>query len=372
MVSQPTTAGVAQCVIDWSVGLAERGWDVTVACPDGGDLADWCAAQGIERIQWESQRSPFADVPGETAALRRILAQVKPDLVMLHSSKAGLVGRLALRGTTPTVFVPHAWSFDAATGKAAKAALAWERIAAWRWTDLVLCVSTAEYQRGVSVGIRATYQVTRNGVDIAGVRAAAAAGPSRLELCGQLGVSPDVLLAVCLGRLAEQKGQDVLVAAWPMVPGGSNRQLVFVGDGPDADYLLIATAGDASVTFTGGVPRNEALAWLAAADLVVVPSRWEGMALVPLEALALGTPVVASDVTGLREAVSAEVGQIVPADEPAALASAVSDWLGRATGPDGPQVSAAAKDWAEVHFSLESTVTAIDRALRDVQIRRGT
>jgi glycosyltransferase involved in cell wall biosynthesis len=290
---------------------------------------------------------------------------------MLHSSKAGLVGRLALRGSTPTVFVPHAWSFDAASGKAAQAALAWERVAAWQWTDLVLCVSAAEYHRGVSAGIRTTYQVTRNGVDITRVRTAAHAGPDRSELTRLIGVSPEVRLAVCLGRLTEQKGQDVLAAAWPMVPGGADRQLVFVGDGPDAEHLQAATAGDRSVTFTGGLPRSQALAWLAAADLVVVPSRWEGMALVPLEALALGSPVVASDVTGLREALCPEVGHVVPPDDPAALATAVSDWLTRAVGPDREAVAAAARARAEDHFSLASTVTAIDRALRDMQIRRG-
>ena len=62
MVSQPTVAGVAQCVLDWSVGLRDRGWEVTVVCPPTGDLTGWCAAAGVPTVEWPAERSPFADV----------------------------------------------------------------------------------------------------------------------------------------------------------------------------------------------------------------------------------------------------------------------------------------------------------------------
>lgn len=369
MVSQPTTAGVGQCVIDWSVGLRASGWDVVVACPDEGDLAGWCEEAGIPRVHWESQRSPFAGVAQESAALRNIVGTQAPDVVMLHSSKAGLDGRLTLRGKVPTVFVPHAWSFDATTGKAAAAALTWERLAAWRWTDLVFCVSAAEYQRGVKSRVRATYQVTRNGVDLEALRRLTETAPDRTQLAASLGLSPATRLAVCLGRLTEQKGQDVLAAAWPMVPGGDARHLVVIGDGPLEDDLRTCTAGDATVTLAGALPRSDAMAWLAAADVVCVPSRWEGMALVPLEALAVGTPVVGSDVTGLREAVSSDVGELVAPDDPAALSAALSSWLSL-DADDRHRARSAAMKRADTHFSLELTIRSIDYALRDVLRRR--
>ncbi|MCB9412588.1 MAG: glycosyltransferase family 4 protein [Actinobacteria bacterium] len=369
MVSQPTVAGVAQCVLDWSIGLRDRGWEVTVACPPTGDLGDWCDAAGIPSVEWPSQRSPTADVVEESSALKGILAMTQPDVVMLHSSKAGLDGRLTIRGSLPSVFVPHAWSFDAAEGLAARAALAWERTAGWRWTDLTLCVSAAEYHRGVEARIRTTYQVTRNGVDVPELRRIAAEGPSRSELCERYSVPPEARIAVCLGRLTEQKGQDVLVSAWPLVPGGIDRHLVLIGDGPLSDDLHTAAAGDESVTFTGPLPRADALSWLAAADVAVVPSRWEGMALVPLEALALGTPVVGSDVTGLREAVSPNVGDLVEPDQPQTLAEALAHWL--SIEPRlSTTISDAARGRAASLFSLDATVAAIDHALRDVLVRR--
>ena len=79
------------------------------------------------------------DTVGETQRLRRLISQVDPDVVHLHSAKAGLAGRLAVRGTRPTLFQPHGWSWLAARGATARGALAWERLAA-RWTD-VSCAS---------------------------------------------------------------------------------------------------------------------------------------------------------------------------------------------------------------------------------------
>ena len=69
----------------------------------------------------------------EARALAGLIGSLAPDLVHLHSSKAGLAGRLALRGRRTTVFQPHAWSFEAVHGAVRAAGIAWERLAA-RWT----------------------------------------------------------------------------------------------------------------------------------------------------------------------------------------------------------------------------------------------
>ena len=71
---------------------------------------------------------------------------------MLHSAKAGLAGRLALRGRRRTVYVPHAWSFEAVQGAVGRASTVWEA-AASRWTDMVVCVSEDERRRGREAGV---------------------------------------------------------------------------------------------------------------------------------------------------------------------------------------------------------------------------
>jgi glycosyltransferase involved in cell wall biosynthesis len=159
--------------------------------------------------------------------------------------------------------------------------------------------------------------VVPNGVDTGRFRPE---GPS-----ARTGAGP---LVVCVGRLCHQKGQDVLLRAWPAVVRQlPAARLVLVGDGPDAERLRAVAPG--SVEFAGAA--HDAAPWYRAADVVVLPSRWEGMALVPLEAMACGRPVLVTDVDGARE--SLPPGHLpsclVPPEDPDALARALAQLLRR-------------------------------------------
>jgi glycosyltransferase involved in cell wall biosynthesis len=314
-VAQPTDAGVARCAADLAADQRDRGWDVTVAAPAAGPLGVWLAASGVAHVPWEATRSPGPSVLRETAALHHIVRRVDPQLVHLHSSKAGLAGRLAVHGTRPTVFQPHAWSFDAVGGPVRRASLAWEVVAA-RWSARVLCVSEAERERGVAAGIHAEWAVIPNGVDLDRFPAATAAERARARIELDL-TGPAV---VCVGRLARQKGQDLLLDAWPAVRAAvPGAQLHLVGDGPDAAAL--AGRRVEGVRLHGR--RDDVGRWLAAADVAAFPSRWEGMSLAVLEALARGCSVVAADVTGVRESLPVGTGGLVPPEDPAALGAAL-------------------------------------------------
>ena len=95
--AQPTDAGVARYVAAATLDQLARGWRVIVACPSGGQLATELTAAGVPRLHWPATRSPSVDTLGETQRLRRLIGQVDPDVVHLHSAKAGLAGRLAVR-----------------------------------------------------------------------------------------------------------------------------------------------------------------------------------------------------------------------------------------------------------------------------------
>src|SRR6266545_5984629 len=131
-VSQPSDGGVAGYVAEVAADQARRGWQVKVACPEYGQLADVVAATGARHVRWTAKRAPGPGSLLDALRLRRILDEERPELVHLHSSKAGLAGRLAIRGRLPTIFQPHAWSFEAVRGPARLGALAWERRSA-RW-----------------------------------------------------------------------------------------------------------------------------------------------------------------------------------------------------------------------------------------------
>jgi glycosyltransferase involved in cell wall biosynthesis len=250
--------------------------------------------------------------------LRRLIANVAPDVVHLHSSKAGLAGRLALRRRLPTLFQPHGWSWLAVDGKVGAATRAWERLAA-RWTDVFVCVGEGEVEQGRAAGVHGDRVVVRNGVDLDRFRPAG--GDDRRDARALLGLSADVPLAVCPGRLTRQKGQDVLLAAWPAVRTAcSGAELALIGAG-ELDDDLERRLG-AGARFHG--PVADVRPWLAAADVVVFPSRWEGLSLGLLEAMAVGRSTVVSAIPGLGEAVDDRVGATVPPENPEALAVAIA------------------------------------------------
>jgi len=294
---------------------------VSVACP-ASRLADELRSLGADVHNWRATRSPGPTLVREVRRLVRVVAEARPDVVHAHSAKAGLAGRLAVRGRVPTVFQPHAWSFEAVEGGMAALALRWERWGA-RWTSRVVCVSEAERATGARAGIAAPWAVVPNGID-PGRFHPAAVDTVRAALLPH--VDPAAPLVVCVGRLCRQKGQDVLLDAWYAVQDRvPAARLVLVGDGPD--HVELRSRAPESVVFAGTVP--DAAPWYQAADLVVLPSRWEGMALAPLEAMACGRPVEVTDVDGARESLPPGLAPhcLVPPGSPAALARAVSDLL---------------------------------------------
>ncbi|MFI1070691.1 glycosyltransferase [Streptomyces puniciscabiei] len=316
-ITQPVEGGVARFVADLAAAQRAAGLRVAVACPRRGMLTDALRTAGCRVLPWDATRAPGPQLPGEVARLARLLREVRPDVVHAHSAKAGLAARLAVRGRLPTVFQPHVWSFEAVDGVMAQAALRWEQFGA-RWATRVLCVSEAERRTGEQSGITAEWQVIPNGVDT-----------NRFRPEGSIARSAAGPLVVCVGRLCRQKGQDVLLEAWPeVVRQEPAARLVLVGDGPDAGRLR--ALAPASVEFAG--PAPDAAPWYRAADVVVLPSRWEGMALVPLEAMACARPILVTDVDGARE--SLPPGHLphclVPPEDPDLLARALTALLRRA------------------------------------------
>ena len=313
-VSQPVTAGVAAVVVELARAQRDLGWTVTVVCPPG-PLAERVRGLGVEVREWRARRHPGVGVVAEAVRLRAVLHEVAADVVHLHSSKAGMVGRLVVRGRQPTLFQPHMWSFQSGGGVVSWAARAWERVAA-RWTHQLVCVSDDELAVGREAGVRGVAEVVCNGVDVERFRPG-----DRVEARWRLGL-PDAPTAVCVGRLVPYKGQDQLLAAWPLVRAQvPDARLVLVGDGPMAQRWRAAAGDDESVLWWGH--EDEVADFYAAADVVVLPSRAEGMALVPLEAMACGRSVVAFAVSGVRQSVG-EAGAVLEAGDVEGLAEAVA------------------------------------------------
>ncbi len=337
-----------------------------VACPGEGPLTRELTEAAVDARPWPSRRTPGPWAIPEAARLARVVADFAPDVVHLHSSKAGLAGRLAVRGRRPTLFQPHAWSFDVG-GVTGRLARIWERAAA-RWTTVLVCVSRAELEAGRAAGVAGRAEVVPNGVDLErfapGTDADRSAARERLRLAADP-------LVVCVGRLSRQKGQDLLLAAWPVVREAiPTARLVLVGDGPERGAL--EQKRPAGVDFAGRCA--DVRDWLLAADVVALPSRYEGLALTLLEAMASARSVVAHDVAGVRETLAPPDrragGAIVAVGDRVALASAIvarlrEQGLAAAEGEAGRRL-------AEENHDLARWADRLCRLTEDVVAGRGS
>lgn len=227
-----------------------------------------------------------------TATALKLVRQWRPDVVHLHSTYAGFALRplLALLPRGPrVVYCAHGWAFDReGSGRVNAALQAVERI--WsRWCDAVICISRHDFDSGRRAGIAAQRMVVvMNGIaDVAQQEPAGEPWPN------------DGLRILFVGRLDRQKGVDVLYEAL--------RRL-----GPRASALVVGSAvvaGERGATapdnarVLGWLPRERVAAYYRAAQVLVVPSRWEGFGLVALEAMRAGRAVIASKVGGLPEVV---------------------------------------------------------------------
>jgi glycosyltransferase involved in cell wall biosynthesis len=168
----------------------------------------------------------------------------------------------------------------------------------------------------------------------------------------QLGIDPSAKAVVYIGRMDLRKGlRELVEAAASLHPKRPNLHVYLVGDGPDIPLVEAAIAANSASAFIHTIPGcsfDQVAVWMAAADLVTLPSYMEGCPNVILEALACGRPVVATNVGGIPEIMSNACGRLVPPRDAAALALALDSAL--ATSWDASSIAA--------HWSRSWTVVA--------------
>jgi glycosyltransferase involved in cell wall biosynthesis len=217
-----------------------------------------------------------------------------------------------------------------------------------RHSDAATCVSERIVTDLVSAGVPPeVIRVVPNGIDVDAVQRLANQPPAVVR-------SPTRRTVVAAGRLSREKGFDLLIRAHGLLRdvGAVPHRIVLLGDGPDrtklADLADSLGVGD-SVVFAGF--QANPLPDIASADLLCMPSRYEGFPLVLLEALALGVPVIASP-SGGELLAEGSYGIIVPTESPESLASAIDQHLRnpaplRTLAERGPE-RARGYDWATV------------------------
>jgi glycosyltransferase involved in cell wall biosynthesis len=314
-----TVLGPASSRAAFAAGAASLS-DEAGATSQPGAPADSGPRGGIafQAVEIADRPRPARDAAA-VARLRRRLAEIGPDVVHAHGLRAGAFSALALllsrRARRPALVVTI--HNAPPRGRVARTVYAFLETTCARRADAVLCASAdlAASMRRLGATHAAEFDVP----------APAAPPPSAQQVArARADIGPagrPVILAA--GRLAEQKGLDTLLAAatrWQQrepVP-----LLAIAGEGPLAAEL-IATARRTGVDLVLLGQRDDVPALLAAADVVVVPSRWEARALIVQEAMRAGRPIVASRVGGIPDLTGVDAAILVPPGDADQLATAV-------------------------------------------------
>ncbi len=285
--------------------------DVKVACPDG-ELARRLNIAGINRVPISGKDISFSF--GLTLELKRLIRDVKPDIVHTHSCLSGRISAKLSR--IPVVYTKHG-QVKPVRGRLKK----WlNRVMSDVFSDGIIAVSQKVYRELVASGVKPSRVVcVMNGIDVS-----AFTPKDARHLSGQ---SPKRNIVVgTAARLDPVKALDVLIDAARMVMNSlPEARFLIAGAGPMEETLktkIQTTRLEPYIKMLGFV--DDMKQFLSGLDIFVLCSRQEGLGLSALQAMAAGLPVVATDVGGLPEAViNDETGFLVPPGDAKLLAQAI-------------------------------------------------
>lgn len=308
----PLLSGVQQVTLDELERLSP-GYQRWLICKEEGPLTMAALKAGAQILTSEAlvrEIHPRFDFKA-LWQIWRYCRRHRFDVVHTHSSKTGVLGRLAARlaGVPCIVHTVHGFAFPAAKSRLQRQIFyAMEWLGA-RCSHLVICL----HEEDAHICIKALklpperVAILPNGIDLEKF-SPLAAGDAR-TLRDELGLPDDRQLIIMVGRLWEQKDPGCLVEAYCQLwqRGDPGADLILVGDGTLREQLQqqVETAGlQAHVHFLGW--RTDISDLLRVSDIFVLPSRWEGMPLAILEAMGSGLPAVVSDIPGNRHLVENE------------------------------------------------------------------
>ena len=292
--------------------------------------------------------------------LTRLFRERTYHIVHTHTSKAGLLGRIAARraGVPAVVHTPHGHVFDGYFAKpVTRLFIACERYAARR-TDSLIALTQRDLEEHLAqrIGFPEQWTAVFSGIDFGPFEEAR---QRRETTRAAFGIRTDEILIGGVGRLEHVKGFTYFVEAAKLVAEALPEvRFVHAGDGSLAPALR-EQARPLGPRFAFLGLRNDIPELMAALDVLVLPSLNEGMGRVLLEAAAAETPVVASYVGGVPDIVrDGETGYLVPPAEPRAIAEKVLVLARNAAARH--RMGALARERVVPHYSLEQMVERIE------------
>lgn len=332
--------------------LAGRGHEVALVAPPGMRDAEIADVPHLRLPLTDGGRGPRGAAQA-TWELARAVRRIAPDVVHAQNVKSGALAVAGARMARPQAPPPVLATFHGVLPDEYRNAARLLRL-----PRHVACVSDDLQRRIVASGLGADrVSVIRNAVDLVPPLAPA----RRAALDSELGLSEQTPVVAIVGRLVPQKAHvRFLAAAQRVLAREPGARFLIVGDGPLRGEIEQQVRGgglSGRVLVLGA--RDDARDLIARADLVAFSSDWEGLSIAALESLAASTPVVSTDVEGMRDLLTGGAGAIVERDDGSGLAERIgallADPAGRAAmGREGRAL-------IERQFSLDGMVSAYEQ-----------
>lgn len=372
LVTRLDLGGAQQNTLHTVRHLDRAAFEPVLVCGRGGMLDDEAAGDPSFRTVFVDslQRDihPFYDLLA-LLELAKVLLAEKPAILHTHSSKAGILGRLAaaLAGVPVVVHTYHGFGFHDRQPAPVKALYVFLEKLCARVTDALVFVSRSNIAYAAAHGLVRPEDAVliRSGVALAGLPAPVDAAKLKMSA----GIGMHKLLVISVGNLKPQKNAgDFVAAAAKVLADYPEARFVFLGDGPQRRALearVFALGLEGRILFLGW--RRDTAEWLASADVFAMTSLWEGLPRALVEAMRSGLPAVCYATDGVTDLIKDGVnGFLVEPGDHAALAERVTALL--RDEPLRERLGAAAAASIGPEFDIDGMVRAqealYDRLLR--------
>lgn len=350
-------------------GLQERGWDVSLLTgPQTGAEGSLQERSGRAGFRFEIVEPMLRQVRplNDWRAMRAMQAWMereRPHIVHTHSSKAGILGRIAaMRARVPIIIHGiHGMSFNRTQRPLIRRVYRDLEAYCATFTDKIITVADAMIEQTVAARVapRSKCVTIYSGMEMEHF------DPARYDrraIREQLSIPQEAVVVATVARMFTNKGYEQLIPAMAkIVAQGSNVRFLWIGDGPHREnYLQQVTRMGLRdrVYLTGLVAPEKVAQWLSAADILAHASQWEGLPRVVVQGLLLEKPAVAFDVDGTGEVVITDrTGVLATLNDIDALASGITrlakdEPLRTTLGRQGRQLCMERFDW---HTMVERT-----------------
>lgn len=358
LITKSEIGGAQKYVLDIAKGTKDAGFEAVVASQQNSHLYETLSRDKIKFIEVKHlQREIDLIMELELAwELYKIIRREKPDILHLNSSKVGALGAVVgkLARVPKIIFTAHGWAFNDPRPRSQIKAIEFISRFAAIFQDKIICVSDYDRQKALERKI-ATHEklaTIHNGIDVKSLEFL-----SKEEARGKLKLGEKDFVVGTIANFYKAKSLDTIVfSAISAIHENPDIRFVIIGDGPEMGKIesLIKRYKLEDYFTLPGIIKN-AVAYLKAFDIFIMPSKKEGLPYALLEAMAANILCVASAVGGIPEIIiNGENGILIKDMTPGKLQEALSK-LTKLKG-ERKKLAKAGRQTVQEKFSLEKMI----------------